>query len=102
MAGSPIPVKSIKEDSTITVEIPASLYYRLQNLLLAGIPFENIESARKVLADVINTKSDPDAVTYHTRTLLSLISIIEEAADKQDKTEIKYIDRTTGKLVSAD
>lgn len=68
---------------------------------MTGIPFADVELARKVLATIRNSEEDPDAITYHTRTLLTLISKIEDAAEKQGKLETKKIDRITGKIIES-
>lgn len=95
-----IETKCLKENTTVTVEISTATYQRLQTLLMTGIPFTDVELARKVLATIKKSEEDPDAVTYHTRTLLTLISKIEEAAEKQGKLETRKIDRATGKVVN--
>ena len=91
--------KGLKDDAIIKIEISAAMYQRLQSLLMLGIPFTDIEVTRKVLSTIRNSKEDPDAITYHTRTLLNLISSIEEAAEKQVMLEVKKFDRTTGKPI---
>jgi hypothetical protein len=95
----PIEIKTLKEGSTVTIEIPTALYSRLQSLLMVGIPFTDLESAMKVLNTITNSQEDPDAATFHTRTLLYLIARIEEAAEKQGVLETKMIDRVTGKPI---
>lgn len=95
----PIELKCIKEDATVTVDIPSALYVRLQNLLLTGIPFSSPEKMQKTLAIIKNSEDDPDPQTYHTRTILWLLSQIEQAAEKQEKFEIKKIDLLTGKPI---
>lgn len=95
----PIEIKTLKEGSIVTIEIPAIIYERIRSLLMVGIPFTDLESAMKTLTTIENSNDDPDAITFHTRTLMYLIAKIEEAAEKQDKLEIKKIDRITGKPV---
>lgn len=94
-----IDMKILKEGSSVNIKISYNLYSRIQNLLMVGIPFQDIESAHKVLLSVKASDKDPDPVTYHTRTLLTLISLVEEAAEKEDKIETKTINLATGKPV---
>lgn len=95
----PIEVKTLKENTSITVEIPSYLYYRLQELLMVGVAFKDVETAQKVLQTIHNSDKDPDAVTYHTRTLITLIGLLEDSAAKNDKLRTVKIDRNTGKVV---
>ena len=94
-----IEAKVIKQGASINISVPEALYGRIQNLLLAGIPFKDIESLQKSLQCIINKEEDPNPETYHMRTLLHLVSLIEDAAEKQGQTEIKKIDKSTGKPV---
>lgn len=95
-------VKCLKKDTAITIEITDNLHERLQNLLLGGLAFENVEIMQKTLSQIKNSAVDPDPITYHARTLISLISLIEDAAKQQDKLESKFIDKKTGKPISED
>lgn len=95
----PIDVKCIKENSTITVEVPGIIHKRLQDLLMHGLPFSDAESLQKILSSIKTSNEDPDATTYHTRTILWLLSQIEDAAEKQGKIEIAQIDKNTGKVI---
>ena len=96
---SPIEIETLKEGSSVSIDIPAALYSRIRDLLMVGIPFDDLETAIKVLETIKTSDKDPDPATYHTRTLLYLISRIEEAARKEGKLETKKVDRTTGKVV---
>jgi len=92
-------VKCLKEDAAITITITSRLHERVQNLLLNGIAFKDLETMQKTLSQIKNSSEDPDNITYHARTLITLIALIEEAAEKEDKIESKFIDKTTGKPV---
>jgi hypothetical protein len=95
----PIEIKTIKEDTFITIDVPSKLYYRIQELLFVGIAFKDIETAQKTLHTIRNSDVDPDAPTYHARTIMSLLALMEESAYKNDKLQTVKIDRTTGKAV---
>lgn len=92
-------VKCLKENTAITITVTDHLHERLQNLLLSGIAFKDIETMQKTLAHLQNSADDPDPATYHARTIITLIGLIEEAAQKEDKIESKFIDKTTRKPV---
>lgn len=94
-----IEIRVMKPGTSVNIEVPASLYERIQALLLAGIPFTSLELMKKTLDTVKNSDKDPDFLTYHTRTLITLIGDIERAADAQGKLEVKNIDIATGKPV---
>ena len=94
-----IDVKCIKENAVLTIEVPTELYYRVHNLLMAGIPFADIESMHKVLATIKNSTEDPDSQTYHTRTLIWLIANMEKAAEDQNLVEVKKVDKNSGTLI---
>lgn len=96
----PVEIKCLKENAVVSIEITAQMYQRIQTLLLSGVVFKNIETMTKVLSTIKNSNTDPDAQTYHTRTLIWLLTEIEAAADKQNMLETKQIDRTTGKPVT--
>jgi hypothetical protein len=89
--------KVLKENAVINIDIDNELYTRLQALLMVGIPFLDVESAAKVLNNIKTSTEDPDMVTYHTRTILKIICMVEDNADKQGMTEFTKIDRSTGK-----
>jgi len=89
----------LKKDSVIDISIPAAIYYRIQMLLFNGIAYSDTQTMHKTLNNIKESDEDPDDATFHTRTLLVLMNLIEEAASKQDKTEIKKVDKTTGKPV---
>lgn len=84
-------VRVLKEDALIKIEIPTNIYVRLQQLLLIGITFQDMESIQKTLNTIATKDEDPDGATYHTRTLLWLLGKIEEEADKQGLMETKKI-----------
>jgi len=94
-----IDMKVLKDETSVNIEISHDLYSRIQALLMIGIPFENIDSTLKVLNTIKNSDKDPDMATYHTRTLMTLISLIEEAAEKEDKIETKTVDIASGNFV---
>jgi flagellar biosynthesis component FlhA len=95
----PVEIKCLKENTSITIEVTSHLHERVQNLLFSGLAFENMEVLQKTLINIKSSPEDPDPITYHARTLMWLISQIEEAAEKQGKLETKKLDRTTGKPV---
>ena len=95
----PIEIKTLKEDSIVTIEIPTALYLRIRVLLMEGIPFSSLESALKTLTSISKGEKDSNMIDYHTRTLLYLISKIEDAAEKQGVLEMQKLDRNTGKII---
>lgn len=94
-----IEVRVMKPNTSVNIEVSAALYGRIQALLLAGIPFTNIEAMKKTLDAIKASDKDPDFLTYHTRTLIVLLGEIERAADTQGKLDVKNIDIATGKPV---
>ncbi len=84
-------VRVLKEDALVKIEIPTHIYVRLQQLLLIGLGFENLESIQKTLNTIATTQEDPDGATYHTRTMLWLLGRIEEEAEKQGMLEVKKV-----------
>lgn len=96
-----IDVKCLEQGTTITIEVPAELHYRLQNLLYVGMPMENNADLHKFFENVKKDDST-DSTAFHARTLFWLLGTIEEAAEKQNKIVIKKINKTTGKLINED
>jgi len=94
-----IEIKTLKEDCTIPIEISSNLYYRLQELLLVGVAFKDVDTAQKTLAIIRNSDKDPDPATYHARTIITLMALLEDSASKNDKLRTVKVDKNSGKLI---
>jgi len=94
-----VDINVIKGDAQLNITVPAEMFERLQNLLYSGIHFKDPETAKRAITAVAAGTKDPNAETYHVRTLVWLLGLIEEAAEKQDQTLVKKFNLTTGKHV---
>ncbi len=90
-----IDLEILPPGSKITVTIDTDLYIRLQQLMLEGLPFNDLDHLKQCLSDVRNKKAD-EGITYHLHTILYLLSIIESAAKEQKVIKTKKFDLTSG------
>ena len=89
---TPLEFKQMKEDASVTIEVPTVMYKRIRDLLMIGMPYKDLKSVQKILATIKNSDEDPDPITYHSRTLIWLLSKIEDAAEKEGKTETHKVE----------
>lgn len=83
-------VDVIKKGSTIKVEIPVDLYYRLNQFILYGFPFSSEEDLKETMQKVKDGKEDSNN-SYYLRTLIAVQLLIEKAAREQNLVEKKTI-----------
>jgi len=89
----------LKDHVDVKLTIPSFMYHRLNQLLLHGIPYKDMEELGKVLEMVKTGNTSEHALAYHTETLILMINYIEVAAKEQDLIAIARIDLETGKEI---
>lgn len=78
----PIVLEVYKENTTITVEVPVAYVSRFNQMLLEFIPFKDQDHFNDVMKRVQEgDQSEP--FSYNVTTLLSFLTLVEEAARKQ-------------------
>jgi hypothetical protein len=96
-----VEVEIIPEDVEVTITLPVSYYYRINQLILNFFPFKDQKHFHETLGEIKDGKEDtPEA--YHLKTLMSLQLIIEEEARDKNKLKKVKIDSTTGEQVTED
>ncbi len=90
---------TVDHEATITVEIPGSLFIRLNQLLNSGLRSKDHE---ELLASVnrvrANETDKQNTLDYHVETILAINGLISNAAVKQNKLkpyELKIPDSST-------
>jgi len=71
-----------KEGVIIDIKLPVAFVTRFNQLLLEGIPFKDVEHVAEVMGKVAKGDQD-DPFAYHVTTLISFLSLVEDAAKEQ-------------------
>lgn len=78
-----VDVELIPPDVEITFKMNSDLHTRLQQLMVAGLPFKNQEHFQKCIEEVgKNQVTDP--LAYHMQTLLYIMEKFEISAREQN------------------
>jgi len=79
-------INTVDDEATITVEVPGSLFIRLNQLLTSGLKSKDHED---LLASVNRVKANEtdkqNSLDYHVETVLLINGLISNAAVKQNK-----------------
>lgn len=96
-----IEVEILPEDIEVTVTLPITYYYRINQLILNFFPFKDEQHLADTLKLISEEKEDtPEA--YHLKTLMSLQMIIEEQARKDNKLKVVKVNKETGEKINED
>ena len=93
-----INLQVIPPGSEVTIKVNSDLYVRLQQCLLEGLPFKDMEDFKATLINVKDGKSS-EGIAYHLHTLIFFINLIEEAAKQQGIIQDKKFDTEQKKFV---
>lgn len=90
---------TVDHEATVTIEVPGSLFIRLNQLLNSGLKCESdaklLESVNRVR---VNETDKQNTLDYHVETILVLNGIISKAATAQGKLKpytLKKMDSST-------
>lgn len=78
--------ETLKQGSTINVNISVDIYYRINQLILYGFPFKDKDDFAKTL-EIIQKNAEDTPSSYHMKTLLALQMEIEKSAREQNLIE---------------
>jgi hypothetical protein len=95
-------VEIIKKDTVISVELPVDFYFRFNQFIMEFFPVKNKDHMGEILKNIQEGKDNEDPHSYHFRTILSFLLLVEDSARKQGHTEKIKIDTSTGEKVSKD
>lgn len=79
----PVRAEVYKEDVLISLELPVAYVTRFNQLLLEGLPYKDQDHFLEVMKNIGENKIE-DAHTYHTQTILAFLTLVEDAARKQN------------------
>lgn len=85
-------VEIMKQGVVINANIPVDYYYRINQFLFEFFPVRDKDHLKEILTNIQNGKDDKDVHTYHFRTFLSLMLLLEEAAKEQGHVEKVSVD----------
>jgi hypothetical protein len=95
-----IKVEVFKPDTTIKLELSVNYVMRFNQFLLEFIPFKDEEHFKTTMEKVKNNQQD-DEFSFHTTTLLSFLTLCENAAREQGLLDMIDIDKETGEKVES-
>jgi transcriptional regulator len=84
-------VEIMKQGVVINANIPVDYYYRINQFLFEFFPVRDKDHLKEILDNIQKGNDDKDVHTYHFRTFLSLMLLLEEAAKEQGHVEKKVI-----------
>jgi hypothetical protein len=67
--------------------------------MLEFFPVKDAEHFQQILANIRDGKDNEDAHSYHFRTILSFLLLVEDEARKQGHTEKVTLDVETGEKI---
>jgi len=85
-------VEIMKKGVVINANIPVDFYYRINQFLFEFFPLRDKDHLKEILTNIQQGKDDKDQHTYHFRTFLSLMLLLEEAAKEQGYVEKVTLD----------
>jgi hypothetical protein len=85
-------VEIMKQGVVINANIPVDYYYRINQFLFEFFPVRDKDHLKEILTNIQNGNDDKDVHTYHFRTFLSLMLLLEEAAKEQGHVEKVSVD----------
>ncbi len=88
----------IPQDAVMTIKISTDLYVRIQQCLLQGLPYTDLEHFKKILKEIGSEKFE-DPLSPHVHTLVYLLSLIESSAKDNNLIIKKNFDLDTQKMV---
>ena len=91
----PVKVEIYKPDATINIELPVGYVARFNQMLLEFFPFKDEKHLMEVMKKISDSPDDPDEFVYNTRTVISFLVLVEEAARKQGHLKYVEYDPTT-------
>ncbi len=93
----PISLQIIEPNQSIPISVSTDLYIRIQQCLLEGFPWTDVQHFQSVLK-AVKDKTTGDPLTYHTETLLVLLSLVEASAQENKLITTKSFDPLTQKI----
>jgi hypothetical protein len=92
-------VEILKKDTVIDVKLPVDFYFRFNQFILEFFPVKDGEHFQQILTNIKEGKDNDDPHSYHFRTILSFLLLVEDEARKQGHTEMIKINTETGEKV---
>ena len=89
-------VEIIKKDTVIDIKLPVDFYFRFNQFILEFFPVKDAEHFQQILTNIRDGKDNEDAHSYHFRTILSFLLLVEDEARKQGHTEKVTFNTETG------
>lgn len=95
-------VEIIKKDTVITVQLPVDFYFRFNQFIMEFFPVKDKDHLSQILKNIQDGKDNEDPHSYHFRTILSFLLLVEDSARTQGHTEKVKFNTTTGEKISGD
>lgn len=92
-------VEILKKDTVIDIKLPVDFYFRFNQFMLEFFPVKDAEHFQQILTNIRDGKDSEDAHSYHFRTILSFLLLVEDEARKQGHTEKVNFNVETGEKI---
>ncbi len=92
-------VEILKKDTVIDIKLPVDFYFRFNQFMLEFFPVKDAEHFQQILTNIRDGKDNEDAHSYHFRTILSFLLLVEDEARKQGHTEKVNFNVETGEKI---
>jgi hypothetical protein len=95
-------IEILKKDTVIDVKLPVDFYFRFNQFLTEFFPLKDTEELEKILQNIRENKENEHIPSYHFRTILSFLLLVENQAREQGHTKKVKINTETGTVVNED
>jgi len=95
-------VEVLLKDTVIDVKIPVDFYFRFNQFLLEFFPLKDGKEFEEIIKNINEGKDNEHIPSYHFRTILSFLLLVEDAARKQGHTKMVKLNAEDGTVINED
>lgn len=95
-------VEVLLKDSVIDLKLPVDFYFRFNQFIMEFFPLKDKKEFEEILKNIKEGKDNEHVPSYHFRTILSFLLLVEDAARQQGHTKMVKLDVETGSVINED
>jgi hypothetical protein len=95
-------VEILKKETVIDIKLPVDFYFRFNQFILEFFPIKDGKELENIIKNIKEGKENEHVPSYHFRTLLSFLLLVEDEARKQGHTKMVKLNTEDGTLVNED
>jgi hypothetical protein len=92
-------VEVLDENAVFKVELTAHYYFRLNQFLFEAFPVKDSQEFLELLEKVKKDEEESDRKVYHLKTLISLMTVLEDSAREQGFMKKVKLNIETGEKI---